>query len=363
MALKPHRGTHIALTALVIGLFAAPAAAQPAAKKRWQVEAFGGLSLFDLPERGTATIPPVGAPLVTSGPTNPTRRVSTWFAGDGAQILNGVNAELGIPARISALDTAISTLSLTGANAPAFGLRIRRFVNDRVVVEFSADMMPGSRELSPELLAAVEQARVSFVSAFNGLLATGPFTNTSVTATAAMSGKSGRDLATTVAAQWMFKAGAFDPYISLGGGLVHKMGDLPSVTLTGNYRFNIGGTVPINETDVLRLRYDQGTAVVGLVGAGLRRSLNDRFGLSLDARLFVGQQTMTLRLDSTPTVVTATPAGFIESFTTPAIQFSNNSSTGRTSTLSGEPLNGFKAFSTDGLQTRYIVSAGVFVRF
>jgi hypothetical protein len=349
---------------MVLVLWAAPAAAQTTpAKKRWHVEGFGGLSVFDLPKNGTATIPPLGAPLVTSGPTNPTRRVSTWFAGDGANILNGVNAEFGIPGRIAALDAAIATLSLTGANAPAFGLRLRRIVSDRIAVEFSADMMPGSRELSPELLAAVDQARTSFVSAFNGLLATGPFTNVMVNATATTTNKSARDLATTLAAQWMFKAGSLEPYVSLGGGLVHKMGDLPSVTLTGNYRFSIAGTVPINETDMLRLRYDQGTAVVGLIGTGVRRTLNDRFGFSIDGRVFVGQQTLTLRLDSTPTVATGTPAGFIESFTTPAVQFSNSSSTGRTSTLSGEPLNGFKAFTTDGLQTRYIVSAGIFVRF
>ena len=184
-----------------------------------------------------------------------------------------------------------------------------------------------------------------------------------MTATAAVSNGSSRDLATTIAAQWTFKAGSLEPYVALGGGLVHNVGDLPSVTLTGNYRFNIQGTVPINETDILRLRYDQGTALVGLVGAGVRRALNDRFGFSLDARLLLGQQTLTLRLDSTPTVATGTPEGFIESFTTPAIQFSNSRNTGRESSLSGEPLNGFKAFSTDGLQTRYIVSAGVFMRF
>ena len=354
----------LVIVAIVSGIVVASAAAQtqPAAP-RWQLEGFGGLSLFDLPKDGTATLPPIGASLITSGPTNPTRRVSTWFLGDGAQILNGVNAEFGIPARISPLDAVISTLSLSGTNAPAFGLRLRRIVSDRIAVEFSADMMPGSRELSPELMAAVEQARGGFVSAFNGLLATGPFSNINVSATATTTNNSARDLATTLAAQWMFKSGAFEPYLALGGGLVHRMGDLPAVTVMGTYRFTIGGTVPINETDVLTLRYDQGTAVIGLVGAGVRRTLNDRFGFSVDGRVFLGQQTLTLRLDSTPTVTTGTPAGFIESFTTPAIQFSNNSSTGRTSTLSGEPLNAFKAFTTNGRQTRYIVSAGVFVRF
>jgi hypothetical protein len=367
------RRTPVVAAALVFALGAlgaAPAAAQSSASaRRWQVEVVGGLSLFDLPAEGTATLPPAGAPLTTSGPTNPSRRVSTWFLGDGALLLNGVNAEFGVASRIAPLDTALATLGLSGTNAPAFGLRIRRLVNDRLTLEFSADMMPGSRELSPELLDAVEAARASFVTAFTGLFASGPsgppplFANTAVSASAAVSSGSSRDLATTLAAQWRFKAGALEPYVSLGGGLVHNAGDLPAVTLTGNYRFNILGSVPINETDVLRLRYGQGTALVGLVGAGVRRALNDRFGFSLDARLLLGQQTLTLRLDSTPTVAEGAPEGFVESFSTPAIQFSNSRNTGRESSLSGEALNGFKAFSTNGLQTRYIVSAGLFLRF
>lgn len=352
----------------LLGLTAAPSSAQSSATtRRWQVEAAGGLSLFDLPTTGTSALPPAGAPLATTSPINPSRRVSTWFLGDGSNLLNAVNAEFGIPSRIAPLDTALTTLGLTGNNAPAFGLRARRVLTDRLALEVSADLMPGSRELSPSLTAATEAARASFVSAFTGLLATGPFTNTSVTATQAVSNRSSRDLATTVAAQWTFKAGSVTPYVSIGGGFVHKLGDLPSVTLTGTYRFTIVATgspaVPINETDTLRLRFDQGRALVGLAGAGVRRSLSDRLGFSIDGRLLLGQQTLALRLDSTPAVTTGTPAGFIESFTTPAIQFSNNSSTGRESSLSGSPLSGFKAFSTSGLQTRYIISAGLFVRF
>lgn len=367
------RGSRIAGAVIFFALgtlVAAPAAAQSSpSTRRWQVEGFAGLSLFELPTGGTSSLPPAGAPLTTSGPTNPSRRVSTWFLGDGALLLNGVNAEFGVPNRIAALDTALTSLGLTGANAPAFGLRVRRIVSERLTIEFSADMMPGSRELSSELVEGVEAARASFVTAFTGLLASGPsgppplFANLSVAATAAVSNRSSRDLATTLAAQWTFKAGSIEPYVTLGGGLVHQVGDLPAVTLTGTYRFSIQGTVPINETDTLRLRYDQGTALVGLVGAGVRRALNDRFGFSLDARLMLGQQTLTLRLDSTPTAAAGTPEGFIESFSTPAIQFSNSRNTGRESSLSGEPLNGFKAFSTDGLQTRYIVSAGLFWRF
>lgn len=359
----------IAGTVLIVMLMAAPAAGQT---RRWQVEGFGGLSLFELPSDGTAALPPAGPPLTTTGPVNQSRKVSTWFLGDGSQLLNNVNAEFGIANRISPLDSALATLGLTGTNAPAFGLRVRRTLTQHLTLELSADLMPGSRELSPQLLAATEAARTSFVSAFSGLLASGPFAAVSVSATSESFNRSSRDLATTVAVQWTVDVKSAQPYISVGGGFVNKVGNLPSITLTGTYRFNIvpgtlpvnpANIVPINETDTLRLRYDQGSALVGLVGAGVRRTIGERLGLSADARLLIGKQTLTLRLDSTPTVTAGTPTGFIESFTTPAIQFSNNASTGRESSLTGAPLQGFKAFSTDGLQTRFMFTAGVFVRF
>ena len=358
------RGHLLAVTAVLTLTAGAAAAQTPAADgRRWEVEGFGGLSLFELPSGGTAALPPAGSPLTTSGPANPSRRVPTWFLGDGASLLYGVNAEFGVAGRITPLDGALASLGLSGTNAPAFGLRLRRRISNHLDVEVSADVLPGSRELSPELVGAVETARASFQSAFTGLLTSGPFTAVAVTATASMASQSSRELATTAALRWSPSSGRIRPYITLGGGLVHQIGDLPSVTLTGNYRFQILGTVPINETDTLRLRYEQGSALVGLAGAGVRGSLSERLGWTLDGRVLLGQQTLTLRLDSEPTVTTGTPAGFIESFTTPAIQFSNSASTGRESSLSGTTLTGFKAFSTSGLQTRYLITAGLVVRF
>jgi hypothetical protein len=350
--------------ALVIALVAAsPAFAQTAPTPRWEVEGFAGLSLFELPTGGTAALPAAGPPLTTSGPTNPSRRVPTWFLGDGSKLLNGVNADFGIAARISPLDTALRSLGLSGTNAPAFGLRVRRGLTRTLSLEVSADMLPGSREVSAELASAVDASRSSFESAFKALLASGPFSAVNVEATASTANPSSRELATTIALRWMPLTRSLAPYLTLGGGLVHQVGDLPSITLTGRYRFQIGGLVPIDETDVLRLRYEQDSALVGVVGAGVRGTLNDRWSVALDGRLLLGPQSLDMRVDSNSTVVSGTPTGFIESFTTPAIQFSNSASTGRESSLSGEPLRGFRTFSTSGLQTRYIISAGLVMRF
>jgi hypothetical protein len=289
--------------------------------------------------------------------------VSTWFLGDGANLLNATNADYGVPSRITPLDTALSSLGLEGTNAPAFAMRVRRRLTDHLSLEISGDLLPGSRKLSPEMAAAIDAATGSFSAAFTGLLATGPFTAVSVAATSEVANSSSRELATTAAVRWTLTSGPLAPYVTLGGGLIHQIGDLPSVTLTGNYRFRILDSVPINETDTLRLRYEQGSAVVGVVGAGLRGTLSDRLGFTIDGRVLLGQQTLTLRLDSTPTVTPGSPTGFVESSTTPGIQFSNSASTGRESSLSGTPLNGFKAFTTSGLQTRYIVTAGITFKF
>lgn len=362
MALKGSDRLRVAAVVVLVLQMASIASAQTAPSK-WEVGLVGGLSRFELPTGGTSALPPAGPPLTTSGPTNPSRQVPTWFLGDGANLINGVNAEFGVPARITPLDSALVSLGLGGTNAPVFGIRIRRVLTDRLSLEMSAEVLTGSREVSPELIAAAETSRASFEAAFVGLLSTGPFTNASVNASIATVGQSSRDLATTAAVRWTFSSSGVAPYLTFGGGLVRKMGDLPGVTLSGHYAFQILGSVPIDETDTLRVRYDQGSAFVGVAGIGLRRGLTDRIGLVVDGRVLVGQQTLSLTLDSESTVASGSPAGFIESFTTPAVQFSNSAATGRASSLSGQPLNGFKAFSTSGLQVRYLITTGITLRF
>lgn len=339
----------------------APAGA--AAQGRWQVDLVGGLSIFELPTSGDAALPSPGPTLPTSSPTNPSRRVPTWFLGDGASLLNGTNAEFGVPSRLVPLDDALGRLGLSGSNAPVFGVRIRRQFSSRLALEAGAEIHAGAAEMDEELLDAVEAARAGFQSAFTDLLTTGPFTNVSVNASSQITGQSSRELALTAAVRFIVRPGPIAPYVTLGGGLIERIGDLPRIVLSGGYRFTVLGQTPFAESDTLTLRYDQSAGLVGIAGAGLQSRLSDRLSVTIDGRAYIGPQTLTLRLDSAPTVTTGTPAGFIESFTTPAVQFSNNSSTGRASTLSGTPLNGFTAFSSSGVQVRYVVTAGVTVRF
>jgi hypothetical protein len=61
-------------------------------------------------------------------------------------------------------------------------------------------------------------------------------------------------------------------------------------------------------------------------------------------------------------VARGTPAGFIETFTHPNLQFSNDPALGRESSLSGS-LDGFEAFTGSGLSTRLLITIGLTRRF
>jgi hypothetical protein len=99
------------------------------------------------------------------------------------------------------------------------------------------------------------------------------------------------------------------------------------------------------------------------MGAGLRRELSPRWGLRIDGRLLLGPNGTHALIDATPTVATLAPPGYVETATYPSIQFSNNPSTGRVSSLGAPGLQGFAVFSGTGVQLRGMVTVGIFVKF
>ena len=354
------------LAGLITGT-AAFAQDEPAPRK-WRVDIVAGLSRFELPTDGTAALPSPGPNLTTSSPVNPSRKVPTWFLGDGASLVNGVNQEFGVVARLTPLDAALSRIGIGGANAPQFGVRLGRDLGERWALEFGVEFLAGAADIDPALREAAEASVTSFTPAFQALLTTGPFSGAEVSSSLSQANATSRELAFTGALRFQVLSGATQPYLTLGGGLISRVGALPSLTLTGRYKFTVTPglltvIVPFEESDTLTIRFEQGTSVVGFAGAGVRHRINERLSLVVDGRAYLGRNTMNLRLDSAPKVTTGAPAGFIESFTTPAIQFSNATSTGRESSLSGTPLTGFKAFTTSGAQVRWSVTAGVAVRF
>jgi hypothetical protein len=347
------------LLAFCIWVTAVSAAAQ---ESRWDVEGYGGVVAARTAGEGTRTLPVAGAPLVTSNPIFPTRQAPSWFFGDGATLLNGVNADFGRSGRIVPLDEAFAPLD--SKRVAALGVRVRRRLNDRLSAEISVDAFTQPEDTTSGLDEAVESARASFRTAFIDLLATGPFSGVSVAASGTTASETRRrETAATLALNARFPPwGAFVPYLTFGGGLLTGSGSLPSASLEGHYRFSVLGEVAIDETDRVSVRYSRGASFVAVLGAGLQRNMSDRWGLRIDGRMLLGPDATRITIDASPATVRTGPSGFIESFTNPAVQFSNDPSTGRRSTLSAPALQGFEVFS-GGLQTRTLVTIGVVRRF
>lgn len=310
---------------------------------------------------GGVTLPAAGAPLVTSNPTFPTRETPSWFFGDGATLLNAVNEAFERPARIVPLDAAFGPLE--SSRAPVLGVRVRRRVSARYALEVSADAQVSSGIRAGALAAIVEASRASFPTAFNDLLASGPFTNASVVANASTQAGSRRDIALTGALVRTFRPSqALAPYVTVGAGVIAGTGSLPSASLDARYRFSVLGELPIDETDRVSVRYRRGAAFAGVLGGGVRRNLSNTWALRIDARVLLGPDTTRVVVDAQPSSVRGVPAGFIESFTNPGVQFSNDPSTGRRSTLSGAGLQAFEVFE-GGFQARPVITVGLARRF
>jgi len=330
--------------------------------RSWEIEGYGGIVAARTASAGSRTLPPPGAPLVTSNPTFPTHQVPSWFFGDGTSVLNGANAELGGTGRITPLDAVFAPLG--SKRVGAVGVRLRRRLSGRVSVEIGVDALTGPDDRISNLSTAVETSRDSFKAAFTGLLRTGPFSGVVVDA----SGESAtevqrRDTAMTVALSTRFPAwGSFVPYATFGGGVMAGSGSLPSASLEGRYRFSILGEVPIDEADRATLRYTRGTALVAVLGGGLQRDFSSQWGLRVDVRLLMGPDTTHVLVDAAPSSTRTGQSGFVESFTNPGVQFSNDPSTGRRSTLSAPALEGFEVFS-GGFQARTFLTVGFVRRF
>ena len=326
---------------------------------RWEIEGYGGAVLGRLTTEGSQTLPPAGAPLVTSTPLNPTREVPSWFFGDGANLLNAV-AEQYDASSISPLDPLFA--SADGDPTFAGGVRVRRRLSARLSAEFGVDLL-GKTDVAPTGLDdLVGQTRASYATAFRELLATGPFTNVVVGTDGGITDNRTQEFAATAALSGdLTGGGSLVPYVTVGAGVTAGSGSV-TVSLNGQYRFSILGEVPVRELDSVTVRFERRTAFVAVFGGGVRRDLSEKWGLRIDARVYLGPDSTRVTVTTESENVRGTPAGSIESAGSPAIQFSNDPSTGRRSSLSAPPLQDFRVFS-GGVQIRPLLTFGISRRF
>ena len=346
---------------------------------RWEIEGHAGGAFESSAAGGTSSLPPAGAAFTTYLGLS-SRRASSWYFGDGAVLMNQILASfrsITATGRITSLDPALTQAGASRSSGAGFGFRVGRAITPRFGAEFTLDAARAPLKLTDALRSSVETSRASFIDAWNdrtGVINTGGgvvFTNPSVTSVSSFDDERGRRVfATGALTVNLVTRGRLTPYVTAGAGLVANTGGAPSATVTGNYRFTslnaaAPGTFQVDETDSVAIRIvpTRDRAPVGVFGGGVRIAGSPRWGIRADVRAYVGTNTIDTLVDATPRVATATPSGYIASTLTPSLQFSNNPSTGQSSTLSGPPIAGFRTFAGSETAPHVVGSVGYFVRF
>jgi hypothetical protein len=356
-------------------------------RRKWEIEVHGGGAFGNSPSGGTGSLPPAGPSFLTTFGT-PSRRVSSWYFGDGAALLNAVNAAFSssiVSGRITPLDAVLEQQGATWGNGGSLGVRVGYALTPRFTAEFTLDAPLAQLRTTDALRAGVEASRASFITAWNdqtGFVRSGSgvvFTNPVVTSVAAIDDRRGRQIFTTGALNINFPfSSRIVPYATVGAGVVSNTGGAPSVTLTGNYRFtawNYGApltivgntftipTFPVNETDNVSIRLVPSSkhSFAGVFGGGVRIMGSSRWGIRTDVRAYVSRDTVDVLVDANPQVAIGTPAGYVSPLITPRLQLST--SPAQPTSLSGAPISGFRTFSSSGTPIQVAVSFGYFVRF
>ena len=365
------------VSVMVIGvmMLARPAMAQSGgttgrARGAWEVDAHIGGAISSQPTSGVTALPAPGSSFTTMTGM-PSRRVSSWFVGDGAQLLNDALRAFGSGAQITSLDAAVKGRVVERPNGLTLGARVSRRLTSMLSAEFAVESGQSRLRFTQAALDNINRSQSTFRTAWQSLLATGPFTATDVTSGSVSPAEGGRQVLLTGAVEIALGAHTrVQPYAIAGAGVARNTGDAPVATLNGTYQFLIFGVAPMRETDSIAIRASVPRSTpVGVFGGGARFHLSPRWGLRGDVRVHVGKNRIDTLLDETPSSQTVTsPAAVVASGTTPSIQFRNFPTPGAglgagQNTFSGDPISGFKTFTGAGAATSVNLTVGAFWRF
>ena len=365
--MRRYRWTTAALMS-VFALAPAVASGQSATPGKWEVGGYGGFAFSTAPTGGTAATLPPGTSFTTPSGSR-SGYVSSWLFGDGAALLNSVNALASPSTKITPLDAVLGSAAVSRGSGGGFGVRVARRFGSRYSAEFTVDYTSTPLDFTEAALSGIEAGRGSFMTAFKGLLQTGPWQNLNITAATTPTEGSRSELLTTgVFGFDLVTRGKLIPFVVGGGGVVHSGGDVPSATIVGNYSFAVTvpgvGPLPINETDRVTVRVaPHENAPVGVFGGGFRYEASPRWGIRGDVRFFAGGGTHDVLVDATPSVPKANP-GLALTLTANAnasIVFSSAAAVA--SSLSGPAISGLRTFTASGSAVRTNIAVGVYLRF
>lgn len=351
---------------------AKPPVRKPAGPPKWRLEFHLSAMVADHPGGGTGIDAfPAGATFTTvnSELFSATRSVPSWYFGDGAVLFNQVRTLLAgqgaaaVPELVP-LDEMLRSSSAHRKASPGFGFRFARQLTPKIAAEFSFDRNPTRLELTAAGADAVEASRLSFLNAFNGLVAVIPQTGGVVTSTTTLREEEGaQTLLTGALVLNLWTSGKLTAHAIAGVGTMATSNQQLTVELRGNYRFNWGGTGSLfNESDFLSIELtDAERSLVGVFGGGITWDLSRRQGLRADVRILAGNNGLQTLVDASPFAQTGTLPDPIATRTNPAIQFSNQ--TGVRSSLSDTTTNELVTFSGGGFGSRVQLGVGYFVKF
>ena len=335
--------------------------------RSWEIEFHGGRVFVSSLNGGAGTLPAPGGPF-TSVTGSTSRAVSSWYFGDGAELVDDFLFSFGVPERITPLDSVLNSRLAEQGNGGSVGFRVGREITPRFGVELNLDFTSAPVDLTGGALAGVEANSDSFVSVFvDGLLLTGPFRSVTAASEFQTTTGAGNQVEATGALNInLTTGGRVTPYTTVGAGVTMNNGGTATVDLDGTYSFDIRGFFPIAESDSVHVRHvTHDNVFIGVVGGGVKALLTQRSGIRVDARVHVGSHTVRTLLSADPDMVAnpdpATDRA-VASYLTPGIQFSNSEAHGPT-TLSGATISDFESFTVDGMRSQIRVTAGYFWRF
>ena len=378
----------LALCLMALVTTVLPAGAQTTGVGKWEVEFRAGGMWSTNPTGGTVSLPVPGPVFSTaSGVTNPpptSRRVSSWYFGDGALLFHQAASSLAmqtaspmaLSGQITTLDPALGRSLGTWPSGGIIGVSVIRPMTPRLSAELSVDYGLQRLQITQSNSDAIEATRASFIPAFTGMITVNPNrVLSSVTSTATLDrGSRHQFVASGTLLVNLRTTGDIVPYATFGAGLISIVGKAPSVTLRGNYQFLLPNGAPIDETDRVTVREaGDNQTLAGILGGGVKYHVSPRWGIRFGVRVAFSKNAANTLVDASPNVALGQrPAGRGVLGAEPSIQFSNNSSDPVTalgvtavaaSTLTGPAITELRTFSGSGVSTHTNIAAGIFWRF
>jgi hypothetical protein len=355
----------------------------------WELELHGGVAWTFSSSGGRATSPPPGESFETVVPGVASRRVSSWYYGEGGALLEQTRTGWGsqgsftfqYPVTVGSLDALLSSASVGWPAEGGAGLRLGRHLGRHLTAELGLEYAGHAPAFTQAARADLETSRSSFESAWRTTLSSLPGSSAASQLTVA-DGR-GRQVRATAVLNVNLTTGdppswsrrstrkRFVSYLTFGAGIVTTTGEEAVATLVGRYQFAspVGDPpAPFEEADTVTVRSaaSHRTAFVGIVGLGWKQDLSVRWGLRFDVRAYLGDNPARIVMDARPSVRPGSPSSvFVANSKVGAIQFANGGSSigaGSRSSLSGPAITGFETYRGTGMEARVSLTFGVYLR-